>query len=467
MEEAVGGGGVIFVQNSVPTFGGFTRGYTPAYTVFSSFPFADISFIKIFRCPQKQVNSNIEIGYMFYVRKTLLNIASVAISDVVNRGFFFLFNIVIARSLQPEQFGNYSLAITVGVWLWCLTDAGLSVHGTKLAAQGNDLSYVVSRIIGSRIITFFISSLLCIYMVNVLAIPFSDLLMCMAVLLYVAGMCLFPAWVPLSKHDNIGYALSYFSIVVIGMAILSAYVFGVLPHNGLSALLARNSAWLAGSIISLFIIMNRLRFRLNFIVDINLLTRTLPLGGAAIFYTLIPLIPFIFMRIHGWELWVGQYGAIWQIQQILIVIASIIAAVFLPTYAKTLGRGYNKFILNHFVMIFVIATLICSLYWLMGPSFIKLLYGRNYMHASEFLSPFALALFFIFFRVSLDSILISHGKYKLMLTNSVAAALFVAVLSIGYASSPAYLAWYYMAGEGLLLFFICIFTIRNLYTAKS
>ena len=343
---------------------------------------------------------------MLHLRKTLINILSVAASDVVNRGFFFAFNIVVARNVPPEQFGYYALSMSIGVWLWGVVDGGLTSHGTKLVAQGVDPSELIGKIIGTRIVIFFLLSLIYGGLIFFLPVSIVEKAIYTSALLYTFAINLFPAWVARGQHDNIGYASSYMIVAIVGVLALFILIVNGFSFNAAEAIVARNGAWLIGAIIALIFIARRYSCKVVLATDFKILRHTIPLGGAAITYTLIPLMPFIAMRMCGWNEDLGQYGALWQIQQILLVGAGVLPIVLLPSYAKAISAGeefvWKKVVADHFRIVTVVAFVVCVAYWLAGPGLVNIVYGDAYHGATMYLFPFVLALMFALFQSKKD-----------------------------------------------------------------
>lgn len=384
----------------------------------------------------------------------LFNILSVAISDIINRGFFLFFSAVIARLISPSQFGYYSLSISLGIWLWSIVDIGMTAHGTRLLAQSGRIEDVVGRITGIRLVNLLVSGTLYCTVLFLLSIPSAEKTTYMAALLYAAGMCLFPAWVARSHHDNIAYTINYLIISVMGAMFLAAFSFGLIPNSGLGAIVSRNAAWVIGSGIAFMMLTKRLMVMPRLSFDFKMLGEAVPLGGAAIVYTLIPLVPFLALRFLDAHDFLGQYGAVWQVQAVLIAGASMLAAVFLPSYARetNASRKNSKKILlkKHFVLVTIVALPLSAGLWLMGKNVLGLIFGSRYQDLSPLILPFSLALLVIYYRVSIDAILTAEGKYVPMLINGI-IILLISVISSLISKETISLAWVYMLAQLFLL----------------
>lgn len=386
--------------------------------------------------------------------KTLSNILSIAGSDVISRGFFFLFSIVVARQLDPYAFGIYSLAITIGIWLWSVVDAGLAGHGIRLLAQTDNPSSVVGRVIGTRLLSLVATgSVYCLFLF-LIPMESNEMLAYMMALLFVAGMSVFPAWIARAHHSNLEYAISYVIVAFTGCILLLLFYIGWIPQNEVGAVASRNFAWLVGSLIATLVLSKRLNISTQLAIDWSILKKAAPLGGAAIVYTLIPLIPFISIRLSGLNEALGSYAALWQVQLVLIAGASVLSMVLLPSYSRALVKfnddGRKMLVQRHFLLVTGVTTLTCIIYWLYGPTILNMLYGNKYLNLGVLAPPFCLALFFVYYRVSIDAILTAQGRYWLMLKNGI-VVLMVALVAAKLIDSPVALAWMYTALEMILL----------------
>ncbi len=56
----------------------------------------------------------------------------IILSDIIGRGLFFVYGVIVARSIPVEEFDIYSLAVSVSVWLFSISSIGIAAHGIRL-----------------------------------------------------------------------------------------------------------------------------------------------------------------------------------------------------------------------------------------------------------------------------------------------------------------------------------------------
>ena len=393
----------------------------------------------------------------------LRSLAATAFSDALSRGFFFLFNVVVARTIEPLEFGVYGLAISLGVWLWSIADAGLTGHGTRLLAQGADMGKTISAVLIARLPVLI--ALFGIFSAVLLILPLSthERLIYSTAIIYVLGMSIFPAWIARSQHANQEYMLAYGTVALSGVFFLIIFFCGIVPTNGITASLARTLSWLLGGVFAFYLIIKRMNFKLEWSPQKRLLRQTMPLGVAANIYNFIPLIPFSAVRIIGKDSDLATFSVMMQAQMILLAGARVFSSVLMPSYVKQIHSQSkaNRLIwkIKYFSLLFIVIFSIFLFYSICGYNLIKILFGNTYKGIKEYLLPFALAFLCAGLRYSFDSILIASGHYRTMLiTGSI-----VVLLSIFFSFLATQLtfifAWVLFLTECSLMLIngVCVF----------
>lgn len=385
----------------------------------------------------------------------LRSLAATAFSDALSRGFFFLFNVVVARTIEPLEFGVYGLAISLGVWLWSIADAGLTGHGTRLLAQGADMGKTISAVLIARLPVLI--ALFGIFSAVLLILPLSthERLIYSTAIIYVLGMSIFPAWIARSQHANQEYMLAYGTVALSGVFFLIIFLSGIVPTNGITASLARTLSWFVGAGWGFWLIAKRLNFRLQWSLQPRLLRKTTPLGIATIIYNLIPLLPFLLLRITKKGDLLASFSGVMQIQSILLAGARIFSSVFLPSIAKTIKKDDNGLfllIIGHFRRLVAVVFPVFLVYAFLGRVIFEVAFGKKYIFDNYLILFFACAFLFASFRLSIDVILMSIGAYrKMAFTGTVVVCAELLLMAIFKTNIT--ISFYYMFGE-LVLFFI-------------
>lgn len=399
----------------------------------------------------------------------LKNVVSVAFSDAVSRGFFFLFNIVVARTITPAEFGVYGLAVSLGVWLWAIADGGLTGHGTRLLAQNANPSRTISAVVCLRLPLLLVIGLLLSLVLVALPLDRHEQLIYLSAVLYVIGMALFPAWVARSHHANKEYVLAYGVVAGVGVLCLGLFLSGWFGQDGLSASLFRNMAWLLGGLLGLVILAKRLDFQLAPEFDWPFLKRSAPLGAAAITYNLLPLVPFAALRVWGGLDALGTYSAMMQVQLILLAGAAVFSSVLMPSVARlTISADRARLraeLMRHFLILGVATIAVCLVYLVAGADLFRVTFGGHYPGVDSLIVPFALAYLISAFRYSFDSILIASEAYSQMTFTGLTALLFSMVGVAAVFKSDLPMAWAYLLAE-LTLLVLNVRVCRNILKTK-
>ena len=189
------------------------------------------------------------VGY-----KIFKNITSIGLSDFINKGALFLFNIVVARYLSVKEYGLFSLSLSVGIYLWSVADGGVTAHATKMTAQigKQKLKDIISFAVPIRFIVSLVVILFLATLLFFLRLSFYESLVYLSAFLFLTAMSLFPAWLMRGLQDNLGYFIVYtfLSIFVLLFLILWLKI-NFISKNALSAIFFRNFSYFIGSLFSL------------------------------------------------------------------------------------------------------------------------------------------------------------------------------------------------------------------------
>ncbi len=358
----------------------------------------------------------------------LKNLTATALSDALSRGVFFLFNVAVARAIEPHEFGMYGFTISLGVWLSAVTNGGLNGHGTRLLAQGADMGKTISAVLTAKLPVFVGVFTILIVALMVIPVSFHEKFIYLTSIFYVIGMSIFPAWIARARHANLEYMMTYGVVALFGVILLSIFLSDYVPKDGLTASLARSLSWLVGAALALWLVAKRLNFRLQWYSQEGMLRKAVPLGVANIIYNLIPLVPFASVRLAGTGNDLAAFSVMMQIQMVLLAGAGVFSSVLLPSYAKRLhSQDENPssiWLIKYFLLLATALFSVFVFYVGWGSEIIPFMFGGNYRGIGEYLFPFGLAFVFSGLRYSFDSILVATGNYStLVLTGGIAIAL--------------------------------------------
>ncbi len=378
---------------------------------------------------------------MSLARKLWSSTTSVAASDVINRGVFVLFNVVVARQISSSAFGLYALALSVGVYLWSAVEGGVTAHSLTRIAQ-EDRSHwpeIVGETVATRASVSLIALLVVAAALGVSTMPGSEVRIYVAGALLPVANAVFLAWLARGAQDSFGYFGAYLCVSsALALALLFFLWFPDEAQTAFSAVSLRNLAWLGGSSAAFFWLIRRYRlpvrlalFRPNF----RLLRRTYPLGISGIISNLIPLWPQALLRFHDLRLDLSYYAVAWEIQRTLLGGMVVLSLVFLPMVASAFVAGRREFsrMLRLAIAVSAGAGLVLGLtYWIAGGWIVGTLFGPEYSPASQVILLFGLTLVVVFLRKTLDTALITLRRYRAMAIAGIAVLVLLLVLSVVY-----------------------------------
>ena len=376
---------------------------------------------------------------------------AVASAEIISRGFFFVFGVVVARTLPANEFGVYALAVSLGIWLWIVIDAGMTGHGIRLVAQGGEAGDLLGRITATRLVLTLMVTILLGFGLSFADIVSSEKAVYFGTALYLLAMSIFPVWIARAHNDKYGYVAGYLAVALMGVLSLGLFIFELMPHDGVGAILGRNLAWLIGAIIAFRILLRRdetlkPRFRLDFAMAWS----TAPLGGAAILYGLIPLVPFAAIRFSGNVEMLGQYGAMWQLHQILLNGVGLISVFLLPRFAR---RAFVNNIFSHrrVTQIAVSSILITVIYYYSISKLLEIAYNDQFRFDDNYFIPFSIGLGIFFARNIFVTFLMAKGQYIALFIVGVAVITILIFLLFFSIIPLSQIPWLYTIAEICLL----------------
>lgn len=395
----------------------------------------------------------------FPLMRVVRNVVAIAVAEVVHKLVFTLYHVLVARSMSVAELGVFSLAATLGNSLWPLVDGGTHGHAMKTAAQARpeELPALIGQVSATRLATTLIVTLFLILFLVVFPIPWQEGVIYLSASVYLAAQALFPQWLSRGRQDNGGYMRLFWLVGFCLLVVLAVYLW--LPathHTAVWAAWLRNGAWLVAAVVGVVLAQGRLGLVTVWRYwrpDWSTLMRTYPLGIAAILYHANAMLPQLLLRWRGEGEILGYYGAAWQIQQILFSGGIVFSLSLLPMLAAELHGEVSRprllrVLAAHFGLLFLVSLVLNgSLAW-HGDWVAVTFYGPAYAPAGWYLSFFAVVLFLVYLRFSMDALLIVLGNYHLMVRSGLVGLL---VTVTWLAVFPDRVVWAYGVAEVVLL----------------
>jgi len=404
-------------------------------------------------------------------RKIIRNITSITFSDVLIRGIFLLFSIVVARSIELKEFAVFSLSVSLGVYFWAVVDGGITGHSIKLVARANAKHWpqIIGTTTATRLGLALIFSIILVLILLLTPLPVYEVTVYLLSMIYVYAISVFPAWFSRGTQDNFAYFINYLTVAVfIAASLILFYALDQkVPQNALSAILFRNIAWLIGALCAFVYVMRRKQVNIH-LSDIRLslptLKLTYPLGAAAILYSLLPLLPQLFLRYFNLKYELALYASAWILQQVLIAGAGIFSASLVPVLSTSIHtyNNYTKLLKVHFSLVAITGLAVSVIWYLAGGSSIVMLFGADYAAAQKIIPLFSATVMIVFLRASIDAVLIVKGQYRQMMVSGLSVlTLMLVLIFINEHKDIVAMAKVYFFGETLLLLLNLFFSLTQ------
>lgn len=361
------------------------------------------------------------------------NIRIKVVSDLfVKAGRFFLV-VLAARLLEPEQFGLYTWAFSLGNILANVSDFGLQVHLSREIAQHPEArSALLSQAIRGKGILTGCALFALALLVFVYPRPWSvKFLLVLAAMAYLAV-----SWTELWNYFFRGMQqLGREARLNLGQMLLGASLAALLLVRG------HGPAGLFVALLTAALITTGLALRQ--IASLGSLganehrpariavSRAAPIGVAILLSILYFRVDVFFLERMLGDTAVGAYGAAYRIlESLLFVPAAFLAAIY-PAFSEAVERGPERnkelFRVSLLWMVSLSAVVVTGLV-AFAPLIIGLLYGEAYAEAGPILRALAPSLLFIFPNYALTHFLIALQGQK---WNALFAGVCLAINAVG------------------------------------
>lgn len=379
----------------------------------------------------------------------------------------FLISILIARALGPDDFGIYSIALSVGAIFAILIDGGF---GKLLLRERAKVSASISHLL-----------------------PQLPSLACGHAILATFVFSLFVLAILPSKSHTLIAAICFFGITVLnqfGLAILrgdgrlvrdASWQIGNRSFTATCVLVAiyffdASKPWhiylalLVGSLVFGSLVLRYLKIRPNFKVSKQIYLLILPfvwLDFASVLYFRADMILLGLFKVPKVE--IGHYGVAYRLLEAVMLFAAPFSIILFKKFRSDAYRlqGFISLLYKSTFTAFLIGIFFYLGIGVIGDEIVALAYGTEFLSAAEYLMTLALALVFMLPNLVLLQAAIALDLEKwLAFAASTAACVNIignSILIPIYGPSAA--AWMTIATEGVLFFMVLIVIARKGYPA--
>ncbi len=332
------------------------------------------------------------------------NTIFLATSDIALKFFIFLFFIIVARNLGPEQFGIFSFATGFVMLFLILTDLGISQLIVREVAR--DYSLINSEVKSSFSLKF-ILSFLTVVLILILAkiLKYSDstikIVAIIAIFMVFNSQWLFlnAVFQALEKMYLIGLSrLLYGTLLLIGALVVVVFKLKIVGFS---------FAYLIS--IALAFVLNYLIFEYKYsdlkpTIDVKrwiaILKKAIPFGLTSIFATFYYWNGMSLLSIMKGNQMVGWYNAAFRLVLGLTFIPIAFSEAVYPLISRYFSKSQSELIKITLFRImkymFLIALPLAIIGTIYGKQIITLFYGSDYTAAGLALSMLIWWLFFLY-----------------------------------------------------------------------
>lgn len=339
------------------------------------------------------------------------------IAEFANKGMVFFSYAYLARVIEKEGFGLFSVASAITSYFAIIINLGFNTVGTRLIAQNNnDTNRVVDSIVTIRTLLGILTLILFLITVSLLSISWQE-----KALLLVSGINLITLiitldWVfqGLERMDVIGIR----QVVTSLLNLLGYFIFVKTKDDVLNSMIVLvattflNSMWMLIYYIRKF---GRISFNFDKIFWKDLLRASLPITLSIVFLTVLSNINILMLKayaLNGNQA-AGIFNAAYKILVLAILPSSIIQGAFFPILARALKFDERRAVVKDYVRLnAIIGMIVISISIFFSDSIILILFGNDFAESGFVLKILMLSVLMIYLNMSMNPPLLAWGKEK-------------------------------------------------------
>ncbi len=373
---------------------------------------------------------------MSIVKRGFNNILWISISEISSKGLFFLGTIYLVRILGKAGFGLFSLALTVGVYLWAIADVGITGYGVREIARNREKSAELYSLLNSLRFVFALCLFLifsgALYMIHM---PLEKKLILLSGSIYPITSALSSDWVfrGLEKMQYIVAASLTTSLFYLGNIFL--FVKGY-SDTTIAVLLYSNS-FLAGSLISMILLRHKLNIPFSFLVSFKdwwfHIKESFYFAINTVFTNVSIFIPILFMGIWSTAEELGIFSAPHRLSLMITHAGGLAVSALYPTLSNLYVTDRDAFKKTHIrfqKLIIVIAMPVCIISAILSKDIVMFIFGSLYVKSTGIFNVLIWLSLLLIIRYSFSNAFLSAGFHRLNVITTGAGAVIVILVSI-------------------------------------
>ena len=373
---------------------------------------------------------------MSIVKRGFNNILWISISEISSKGLIFLGTIYLARILGKAGFGLFSLALTVGVYLWAIADLGVTGYGVREIARNREKSAELYSLLNSLRFVF----ALCLFLIFSGALYMIHMPLEKKLILLSGGI--YPITSALSS-DWVFRGLEKMQYIVAGSLTTSLFFLGnlflfVKGHSDTSiAVLLYSSSFLAGSLISMILLRHKLNIPFSFLVSFKdwrfHIKESFYFAINTVFNNVSIFIPILFMGIWSTAEELGIFSAPHRLSLMITHAGGLAISALYPTLSNLYVTDRDAFKKTHIrfqKLIIVIAMPVCIISAILSKDIVMFIFGSLYVKSIGIFKVLVWLSLLLIIRYSFGSALLSAGFHRFNMIATGTGAVIVLLVSI-------------------------------------
>ena len=373
---------------------------------------------------------------MSIVKRGFNNIFWISISEISSKGLIFLGTVYLARILGKAGFGLFSLALTVGVYLWAIADIGITGYGVREIARNREKTAELYSLLNSLRFVF----ALCLFLVFSVALYMIHMPLEKKLILLSGGI--YPITSALSS-EWVFRGLEKMQYIVAGSLTTSLFYLGnlFLFVKGYSdttmAVLLYSNSFLAGSLISMILLRHKLNIPFSFLVSFKdwwfHMKESFYFAINTVLNNVSIFIPILFMGFWSTAEELGIFSAPFRLTSMITHAGGLVVSALYPTLSNlyvTDRDTFNKTHAGFQKLIIMIAMPVCIISAILSKDIVMFIFGSLYVQSIGIFNVLIWLSLLVIIRYSFGNALLSANFHRFNMIATGTGAVIVILVSI-------------------------------------
>ncbi|MBW7956519.1 MAG: flippase [Deltaproteobacteria bacterium] len=381
------------------------------------------------------------IRSFFSKRRVASNFLWSLLGEGTSKSVIFITNVHLARVLGVSNFGVFSVAQIITLYLWVLADVGIGLYGIREIARRRDGAEAIANpLITLRIVSglaFFLIYSAVIFMIEM---PFDARLVYMCSGLYLLTNSFYPDWVLKGLEKFKFIALG--SFVTSGVFLVSIFLFVNSTDDTARAALLSSLSFLFGSMILILSLkrITGISFRpsFNFRMWYHHVRESIFFTISGFFYLLYIFLPVLILQFLLSSFEVGLFSAPYRIVLAACTAGYLIPTAFYPVLSEHFISDKNAFFTTQRrlrSLMLAIGAPIGAAGTIWGSALVMFLFGSQYEESVGIFTVLIWLVPLIFLRYSYCNVFSAAGLQRLHNLITMLGVLFISALGPAFVIS--------------------------------